>query len=220
MEVILNISDIIQKLNKDSLYVGSCSYEDVEVEFDVTPHEYLDFMEDDLKNSDRRNLINALSNAKRALDSQIESLLYGYCLKAYTDKQKMGIPSKIELLNKLGIIAPRILRKINKVRNTMEHDFYCPNLDEVQDFADVILLFISYTDKYLFEIKNDCELMDDECDIWFTPKFNRNKQEIIVVVRGSNREVQIIRAEVNNESVDLYADFLRLYINLISCNFI
>lgn len=46
----------------------------------------------------------------------------------------------------------------------MEHDFYCLNVDEVQDFADVILLFIRYTDKYLFGIESDCELMDDEIE--------------------------------------------------------
>ncbi len=169
-----------------SVYWGSCMYEDVEVRFDVTPHDYLEFAEEDLKGSDRRNLINALSNAKRALDCQIESLLYVYCLKTYTDKKKMGIPNKIEMLNRLGIIAPRILNKINKIRNTMEHDFYCPDVDEVQDFVDVILLFISYTDKYLFEVKQDCELLDDTYDFYCIPEFDREKQEIIFDVRRSN----------------------------------
>lgn len=69
---------INQMLSRESLYWGSCCYEDVELKFDVTPHEYLEFMEEDLKGEDKRNLINALSNAKRALDCQIESLLYGY----------------------------------------------------------------------------------------------------------------------------------------------
>ena len=172
-------------------------------------------MEEDLKGEDKRNLINALSNAKRALDCQIESLLYGYCLKAYTDKKKMAIPNKIDLLNRLGIIAPRILRKINKVRNTMEHDFYCPGIDEVQDFADVILLFISYTDKYLFETKKECELIDDESQFYCIPEFDRDEQKIIVDVRGSLQGTQTITFEAGNENLELFIEFLRLYINLI-----
>lgn len=204
---ILDLAYINQMLNRQSLYLGSCGYEDVELEFDVTPHDYLEFMEEDLKGGGRRNLINALSNAKRALDCQIESLLYGYCLKTYTDKKNMGIPNKIELLNKIGIIAPRILRKINKVRNTMEHDFYCPNIDEVQDFADVILLFISYTDKYLYEIKYDCELLDDKCDFYCIPEFNRGEQEIIVDVRNSTQEKNIIKFEAGNETIELFIEF-------------
>ena len=206
---------INQMLSRESLYWGSCCYEDVELKFDVTPHEYLEFMEEDLKGEDKRNLINALSNAKRALDCQIESLLYGYCLKAYTDKKKMAIPNKSDLLNRLGIIAPRRLRKINKVRNTMEHDFYCPGIDEVQDFADVILLFISYTDKYLFETKKECELIDDESQFFCIPEFDRDEQKIIVDVRGSLQGTQTITFEAGNENLELFIEFLRLYINLI-----
>ena len=55
---------INQMLSRESLYWGSCCYEDVELKFDVTPHEYLEFMEEDLKGEDKRNLINALSNDK------------------------------------------------------------------------------------------------------------------------------------------------------------
>lgn len=142
-------------------------------------------------------------------------ILIKYCLKAYTDKKKMAIPNKIDLLNRLGIIAPRILRKINKVRNTMEHDFYCPGIDEVQDFADVILLFISYTDKYLFETKKECELIDDESQFYCIPEFDRDEQKIIVDVRGSLQGTQTITFEAGNENLELFIEFLRLYINLI-----
>ena len=46
---------INQMLRRESLYWGSCCYEDVELKFDVTPHEYLEFMEEDLKGEDKRN---------------------------------------------------------------------------------------------------------------------------------------------------------------------
>lgn len=106
------------------------------------------------------------------------------------------------------------LAYINQMLNR-QHDFYCPNIDEVQGFADVILLFISYTDKYLFEIKYDCELLDDKCDFYCIPEFNRGEQEIIVDVRNSTQEKNIIKFEAGNETIELFIEFLRLYINLI-----
>ena len=74
----------------------------------------------------------------------------------------------------------------------MEHDFYGPGIDEVQDFADVILLFISYTDKYLFETKKECELIDDESQFYCIPEFDRDEQKIIVDVRGSPKERKLL----------------------------
>lgn len=44
---------INQMLSREGLYWGSCCYEDVELKFDVTPHEYLEFMEEDLKGEDK-----------------------------------------------------------------------------------------------------------------------------------------------------------------------
>lgn len=102
----------------------------------------------------------------------------------------------------------------------MEHDFYCPGIDEVQDFADVILLFISYTDKYLFETKKECELIDDESQFYCIPEFDRDEQKIIVDVRGSLQGTQTITFEAGNENLELFIEFLRLYINLICQRFI
>lgn len=212
----MNLEYINQLLQKKGIIWESCGYEDVDIKFDVTPHDYLAFMEADLNGLDRRNLINALSNGKRALDCQIEALLYGFCLKAYTDKKKLGIPDKIELLNRLGIIAPRILRKINKLRNMMEHDFYCPGEEEVQDFADVILLFISYTDKYLYDVKSDCEIVDDSHDFYCIPEFGRENQEILINVRRSDQGTGVVKAVADGNTIELLIDFLKLYIKLTS----
>ena len=45
---------------KEDAYLGSCTYENIESIFNVTPHEYLEFMEKDLEMSEKRNLINGL----------------------------------------------------------------------------------------------------------------------------------------------------------------
>ena len=210
----MNINELIEELKKENIYLGSCGYETVPSIFNITPHEYLKFMEEDLKKSDKRSIINALSNGKRALDCQIEMLLYGFCLQNYANKSKINIPGKIMLLNRTGIIAPRILNKINKVRNMMEHEFYCPKISEVQDFADVILLFICYTDKYLFSAKKDCEIEKDSEHEWYRVDFDRKKQKVIIEVRGNRRET--LELEMIEQSKNSFIEFIKTYIEIIS----
>lgn len=210
----MNINELTNELYRQDIHLTSCGYKTVPTIFNITPHEYLKFMEEDLKNKDKRNIINALSNGKRALDCQIEMLLYSFCMQDYAEKARLNIPAKIMLLNSAGIIAPRILNKINKIRNMMEHDFYCPSIIEVQDFADVILLFICYTDKYLLNVKTDCEIEKYLEEEWYRVNFDRENQKIIVEVIGINREK--IELEISEQTKNSYIEFLKRYIEIIS----
>ncbi|HBB29642.1 MAG TPA: hypothetical protein DC000_10445 [Clostridiales bacterium] len=204
--------DLIQFMREETTQWSLKSDVSIELPFDVLPSEYLSFMEKDIKDNTKHGLINALSNAKRALDCQIESLLYIFCLKNYSDKNRFNIPKKIEILNSIGIIAPRILNKINKVRNTVEHDFYCPSEEEVQDFADVIMLFNSYTDKYLYSFPSDCEIESDEIkDYWIAPSFCRDEQVIVVeVISDKHSKIEMIFKDEDCE----FIEFLKLYIKI------
>jgi hypothetical protein len=87
--------------------------------------------------------VNALSNAKRALECQIDSLMLAFELEELA--RKWNFPKKIEALSKVGIIAPRVLAKINRHRNEMEHAYCCPSLEAVADFVDVAALFLEAT---------------------------------------------------------------------------
>jgi len=64
----LDIKDLIQKLNNENMYLSSYGYETIEQIFNIIPHEYLKFMEEDLKKTDKRSIINALANGKRAMN--------------------------------------------------------------------------------------------------------------------------------------------------------
>lgn len=210
-----NISDLIEFLNGELTYWSSYDSEDKKLPFDLLPNEYLQFAEEDLEQYEKRSLVNALSNAKRSLDCQIESLLYILCLKKFADKERMNIPRKIELLKSVGIIAPRILKKINNVRNTMEHDFYCPNIDEVQDFIDVILLFNSYTNKYLDRVNYNCEIENDEYnDFFIRACFNRIKQNVTIFIIHNNKKKEEL---VINASNKLFIEFLKTYVFVVDC---
>lgn len=210
----MNISELIDFVSKQSTFFESRGYESVDLPFNILPNEYLTFMEEDLKEDGKRSLVNSLSNAKRSLDCQIDSLLYTFCLYKHASKKNINIPKKIDLLNDIGIIAPRILRKINKMRNTMEHDFYCPEKEEVENFADVILLFNSYTDKFLYNIPYECEIVDNENNnIWITTYFIRNEQiiKIKVIDKSKSNHTSLLTIDASD---NLFTEFLKQYISI------
>ncbi len=106
----------------------------------VTPQEYLRFAEADLSVGGSHGHVNALSNAKRAIDCQVTNILQGFGLSI--PKQ---FPAKLEKISALGLVAPRIVKKIVRLRNLLEHEFHDPNASEVEDAVDVASLFLEAT---------------------------------------------------------------------------
>lgn len=90
--------------------------------------------------SGNHGLVNALSNAKRAIDCQVTNILHGFGISI--PKQ---FPTKLEKIASLGLVAPRIVKKIIRLRNLLEHEFHNPQLTEVDDAVDVATLFLEAT---------------------------------------------------------------------------
>jgi len=109
--------------------------------WDVTPTEYLAFAREELRQKDARSCINAISHAKRAIHAHVDFLLHN-CGKCLRDAP---FPAKLELLERLGIVAPSILGKYNRLRNLMEHEYVTPSHEEANDVADVAELFLKAT---------------------------------------------------------------------------
>lgn len=100
------------------------------------------------------------SNTKRAIDSQLDSLLIGFGLSERA--KKWHFPTKIDFLNSIGIISPRFLNKINKKRNLLEHEYKNPTEEEVEDALDVAVLFINYTNKFIIRAIRDFYLIGED----------------------------------------------------------
>jgi len=111
---------------------------------DISEYEFLEFAENDLKDTGAHGLVNALSNAKRAIDCKVDKVLM-----AFGFRSKQNFPEKIETLREIGLVAPRIINKIVRTRNYLEHEFKTPEQDLVFDAVDIATLFILLTDKTL-----------------------------------------------------------------------
>ncbi len=137
------IFNFLNKSNVEGL--PSCKPEPFKFPFDLIPEDFISFAKEDLAEFTEKSLINALSNIKRAIDCQVESLLYLFGFYRKAKKNNWSFPQKTEFLMKLNIIAPRILKKINSKRNELEHEFKKPGKENVEDFLDIATLFLGYT---------------------------------------------------------------------------
>lgn len=198
--------DKVLALIKDENAVwGSRGHSLIKCPFDVTPMEYIQYAEEDSLELSAKGCINAFSNAKRAMDSQIDMLLIAFVLNNLAAKKNWNIPRKLEVLNKLGIVAPRILAKFNKFRNLVEHDFVKPEQEKVEDFIDVVLLFIESTKLYLVDFLDDAEIeVEDKFDYWLGVVIDRESE--IVNISYSNTKIEL---KPNNEH---YIEFMKYYV--------
>lgn len=205
----IEIGDIILFIEKEDTFWSSRGHTQIDNEFEIQPQDFLNYAEKDLESNYSHNLINCLSNAKRALDCQVDTLLIAFGYYSNSKKKMWGFPKKIEVIKELGILAPRVLLKINKTRNLMEHDFTKPTLEQVEDFVDIVALFIASTDKFIYDFPDDlqieCESFDDfwldlVCD------YKNEKIEIRVIYKEKKKENDTLIISAKDEK---YSEFLK-----------
>ena len=107
-------------------------------ELKTSPVEFLTLAEDDFERGGLAALVNATTNAKRAIVCQLDQLLisFGY------PSLRWNVPKKIERLRVLGLLAPSLLRKVVDMRNILEHEYATPELKNVEEALDIASLFV------------------------------------------------------------------------------
>jgi hypothetical protein len=107
-------------------------------ELKTSPMEFLTLAEEDFERGGLAALVNATTNVKRAIVGQLDQLLisFGY------PSLRWNVPKKIERLRALGLLAPRLLRRVVDMRNILEHEYATPDLKEVEEALDIATLFV------------------------------------------------------------------------------
>lgn len=126
----------------------------------LSAERYLRYAENDLKDGGGiRNLINALTNAKRALHMRMEEMCVGFGFANWGGQR--SFPKMVEYLTHIGIAAPRILNNLNRLRNQVEHDYSVPSRSEVETFIDVTILFLASTQRWISRLPCSIEIHQD-----------------------------------------------------------
>ena len=160
---------------------------------------YLEYAKDDFRQGTHtRHLLNAVSNAKRALHYQVEALAIAFGWQKA--KGKNNFPSKLEFLGRFGVTAPNIMRRVNKFRNTIEHDYYIPSHDEAEEYLDIVELYLLATHKVATDFPDGprAELMsefEEYNPAWgYPPSLDIRFPEgegVLKVLHGSNTIVDL-----------------------------
>jgi hypothetical protein len=149
---IIQTGELLSQLDLDlsRITVEWNSQSSLEYLFEIQAFEFVKFAELDLYQGTTHGLVNALSNAKRAIDCQVDSVLGCFGLLS-----RLNFPQKIATLNQMGIITPRIVNKVVKARNYLEHEFKMPELEQVEDAVDIATLFVTSLEQSLRHFPND-----------------------------------------------------------------
>lgn len=146
--MIVEVKNIFSNLDDISCWVESTGVE--RFPFQRTPSEFLEFADSDLKQTGPQAAANALANAKRALDCQLDYFLATYGLSQISTEKNWSTGKKISLMDDLGIVPASILHRINKARNDLEHRYEMPSPITAENSIDIVGLFVAATDLYLF----------------------------------------------------------------------
>ncbi len=119
--------------------------------FEISAKEFLTYAKSDFKDNDDKGLINALSNAKRAISNRMDEMIKLSCLQKISSKNRWNIPTKMDKLSAIGIFVPGLLqRKITSMRNLLEHEYIKPkDSQEVEDIIEIAELFLRSTECYI-----------------------------------------------------------------------
>ncbi len=167
IEDLTDINDINKsiKINWTNFLVNTWDfYSYTENKFEVSSEMYLKFAKEDFKLNNTRGLINSLSNAKRAIDNQIESILYSlgyiegdknhinkeFIKKYYDEEEEIGITDNIKLLVILELCPSFLIPKIRNLRNQVEHDYIIPTRKSVKEAIEVAEMFINSSNNKIY----------------------------------------------------------------------
>ena len=159
--------------------------------FTITAEQFRDFAIEDLKKDTVHSRVNAIGNVKRAIECRIDQLLYCLCLHVKSEKEKWNFPHKLQILAELGILAPRILHRINHKRNLLEHQYTEPTKDAVEDALDVAVLFIGYTESLCQDSNAICSFGRYQGKNKYEIKIDRKNNNITIADRNGKRNISI-----------------------------
>jgi hypothetical protein len=126
----------------------------------ISAERYLDFAEDDLSDGgSERHLVNALTNAKRALHLRMEDVCLGFGFASHGGTR--SFPRMVEYISRIGVTAPRILNRLNAIRNKVEHEYMVPDRSDVETFIDVTCLFLGSTQRWINRQPSDIEMHEN-----------------------------------------------------------
>lgn len=194
-------------------------------DFQICPLDFVNFAKEDLSENTTRGFINAITNAKRAVDCQIDSVYQAIgfshdkqheATKAFVEwhehnEGSVDAPKKLKFIRALGLAPTVLISKIRLLRNRLEHYYEVPDVNLVKEYVEIAELFICTVQYKLHLFTSDLMFINADkwskrlrhtshclCFSWKTDEFG-----YAVTVYNSNNE-KITMSIDNNETSYLH----------------
>ena len=158
----MNLKTLINKLDFEwnTMSITMDGEYSFDCDFNISPDEFINYAKKDIVLADKHGLVNAMSNAKRAIECQTDTVLdslTGVELKRRNaldtlprfDVRRGNLPHKLKLLREMGVAAPIIVEKVNRQRNLLEHEYELSERSKVEEAIDIAELFVAACSKSL-----------------------------------------------------------------------
>jgi hypothetical protein len=190
--------------------INKINFKPIKSIFEIRPREFFKYAEYDLKikekQNGRRSLINSLTNSKRAIDSQLDLLLYCYGLYRLSNRKEWKVPQKIKILKKINISVPDLIIKVTNWRNNLEHRYKLPTKENVRESLDIAKLFLDSTEIYTSPIITEVLGTFNTKKIFISFDYDKEK----IHIRMDNEFV----GEVSSSHLKEYLKYLKLFAEL------
>jgi len=194
-------------------------------QFQITPQDFLDYAREDFRCADARGIVNALTNAKRAIDCQTDTILdcFGFdpfrnlpatARSFINDYQaihgRFEATQKLKLLQAIGAAPHGLLTRVRRLRHRLEHEYEFPDKDDVQEAIEVASLFIGATNYFVSRFENVPVLYSDEgFDPHIIIGYDQEKHVFTITAEDDwgNKYFEEVKVGLNNK---LYLSLLKL----------
>lgn len=153
----------IAKLDFTNLIIDYDSFVCFYYSFEISPNEFLEYSKQDYSDKSKKGLVNALTNAKRAIDCQVDKILstFGFEINQLPDylnefvkdfrNEDKNLPFKLSILSNLNIAPGNVVSEIRQLRHRVEHEYKSPDKLQTRRAIEIAELFINATENKLIQ---------------------------------------------------------------------
>lgn len=147
--------------------------------FPLTPRNYLEFSAEDLRDGCIRGYVNAVANAKRAIDCQVDTSIaaLGYepgklrvqlgkdlCTMIETQASDKKAPFSFKFLESIGAFTPNIVGRVRAFRHDVEHRYNRISRKRAADALEIATLFVHATERIALDFTESFSFGSGEID--------------------------------------------------------
>ena len=197
--------------------------------FEISPKEFLRFSKLDFHSNNSQGLINSLTNAKRAIDCQIDETLsiFGIDFQNIPKQSEdivslmefnKDLPYKLKLIQALNLAPSYIVAKARTLRNKLEHNYKLPSKEEVQESIDIAELFIRSIEGKTRILESEFFITDSKnrINIWEYDSglsFGFDEKNKSFRIQPAKKKIHLDSFEVDYKNAEYYG-LLRLMLSV------